>query len=210
MLPARRGRGSRTGSTDGTTGQPTHPCRLDSDGRWPAARAAEAFARWPAVCGILPAHAGTPSSPGAASFTCWTREPPRVTVPVRPRRSASPPFETPGPGVQPCRCSFTSRDPSPLSTANCWTSFTDAVRERGLAIAMARIFSSAPGVGAPAAVGGRSIALGSPARLLGSVEKAVPAEAASIVTELEGGARTTVLPRPAAPRCCRPTAGPAD
>lgn len=69
----------------------------------------------------------------------------------------------------------------------------DAARSRGLALAAAEDFTSAPGIGVTATVDGRAIAVGAPARLLNGAEDAVRAEAAAVATELEDGGRTAVL-----------------
>ncbi|MFE2937615.1 heavy metal translocating P-type ATPase [Streptomyces sp. NPDC059255] len=77
-----------------------------------------------------------------------------------------------------------------------------AARERGLDLADARDFTSAPGVGVTAVVDGRTVAVGAPSRLLadpveaetaGAVEAADAAGA--VVAELEDGGRTAVLVR---------------
>ncbi|GAA1945871.1 heavy metal translocating P-type ATPase [Kitasatospora viridis] len=70
----------------------------------------------------------------------------------------------------------------------------DAARGRGLAIATAEDFRSAPGIGVTATVDGRAVAVGAPARLLGGVAAdAVGAHAAALAEELEAGGRTAVL-----------------
>lgn len=63
----------------------------------------------------------------------------------------------------------------------------DAARERGLALPVARDFRATPGVGVRATVDGRTVAVGSPDRLLDGAR--VPAA----VRELEDGGRTAVL-----------------
>jgi heavy metal translocating P-type ATPase len=63
----------------------------------------------------------------------------------------------------------------------------DAARARGLTIPTAENFASAPGTGVTADVDGRTVAVGSPARLLGN--PVAPASAAL----LEEGGRTAVL-----------------
>ncbi|MFD8705413.1 heavy metal translocating P-type ATPase [Kitasatospora sp. NPDC059648] len=78
----------------------------------------------------------------------------------------------------------------------------DAARSRGLALATAGDFSSAPGIGVTATVAGRAVAVGAPARLQGGTSRpeaegdagdAVSARAAAIAAELESGGRTAVL-----------------
>ncbi|WBP85206.1 heavy metal translocating P-type ATPase [Kitasatospora cathayae] len=69
----------------------------------------------------------------------------------------------------------------------------DAARTRGLALAAAEDFSSAPGIGVTATVDGRAVAVGAPARLLNGGADAVCARAAAIAAELESGGRTAVL-----------------
>ncbi|MEV7869045.1 heavy metal translocating P-type ATPase [Streptomyces sp. NPDC088124] len=79
-----------------------------------------------------------------------------------------------------------------------------AARERGLDLADARDFTSAPGVGVTAVVDGRTVAVGAPSRLLADAVDPVAAEAAgavdteaadAVVAELEEGGRTAVLVR---------------
>ncbi|MFD5462862.1 heavy metal translocating P-type ATPase [Kitasatospora sp. NPDC127059] len=65
----------------------------------------------------------------------------------------------------------------------------DAARARGLVLAGAEGFSSAPGIGVTATVDGRTVAVGTPARLLDHAHREVSAVAA----ELEDGGRTAVL-----------------
>ena len=65
----------------------------------------------------------------------------------------------------------------------------DAARDRGLTLPAPEDFTSTPGVGVTAAVDGREIAVGAPARLLPGAEGAHTAVAA----ELEDGGRTAVL-----------------
>ncbi|MGW3071866.1 MULTISPECIES: heavy metal translocating P-type ATPase [unclassified Kitasatospora] len=65
----------------------------------------------------------------------------------------------------------------------------DAARTRGLALAPAEAFTSAPGIGVTATVAGRAVAVGAPARLGNGADGAVSA----LVAELEDGGRTTVL-----------------
>ncbi|MBO1414436.1 heavy metal translocating P-type ATPase [Streptomyces sp. FH025] len=65
----------------------------------------------------------------------------------------------------------------------------DAARTRGLALAVAGDFSSAPGVGVTATVDGRAVAVGAPARLLTGPE----GPAAEAAAELEREGRTAVL-----------------
>jgi cation-transporting P-type ATPase J len=66
-----------------------------------------------------------------------------------------------------------------------------AARARGLALPAAEEFTSAPGVGVTATVGGRKVAVGTPARLLSGHGDGRAAAAA--VDELEAGGRTAVL-----------------
>ncbi|MFF8913187.1 heavy metal translocating P-type ATPase [Streptomyces sp. NPDC015032] len=67
---------------------------------------------------------------------------------------------------------------------------TEAARTRGLALPTAKDFTSAPGAGVTATVDGRTVAVGSPARLLnGRGDEA----AAELVAELEEDGRTAVL-----------------
>ncbi|MFJ2926207.1 heavy metal translocating P-type ATPase [Streptomyces massasporeus] len=71
----------------------------------------------------------------------------------------------------------------------------DAARERGLDLPDARDFTSAPGVGVTAVVGGRTVAVGAPARLLGAAEGTAvkPEEFGPTAAELEESGRTAVL-----------------
>ncbi|MGW1173987.1 heavy metal translocating P-type ATPase [Kitasatospora sp. NPDC002543] len=75
----------------------------------------------------------------------------------------------------------------------------DAARTRGLALASAEDFASAPGVGVTATVEGRAVAVGAPARLLtaatdtDATDTAATDTAAALVAELEEGGRTAVL-----------------
>ncbi|MET7683634.1 heavy metal translocating P-type ATPase [Streptomyces sp. NPDC005423] len=69
----------------------------------------------------------------------------------------------------------------------------DAARTRGLAIAGTRDFTSAPGVGVTAVVGGHLVAVGAPGRLLDSCDGAGRARAAEAAAGLEDGGRTAVL-----------------
>ncbi|MFF5842817.1 heavy metal translocating P-type ATPase [Streptomyces massasporeus] len=81
----------------------------------------------------------------------------------------------------------------------------DAARERGLALPEAQDFTSAPGVGVTAVVGGRTVSVGAPARLLdardgtatepdAAVGTAVkPEEFGRTAAELEESGRTAVL-----------------
>ncbi|MEU8935446.1 heavy metal translocating P-type ATPase [Streptomyces sp. NPDC048409] len=68
----------------------------------------------------------------------------------------------------------------------------DAARTRGLAVAGMRDFTSMPGVGVTAVVGGRTVAVGAPARLLHGEDKG-SARAAEVAAGLEAGGRTAVL-----------------
>ncbi|MDK1342839.1 heavy metal translocating P-type ATPase [Streptomyces sp. 378] len=61
----------------------------------------------------------------------------------------------------------------------------DAARERGLDLPDAQDFTSAPGVGVTAVVGGRTVAVGAPARLMD--------DAVATAAELEESGRTAVL-----------------
>ncbi|MFJ7243078.1 heavy metal translocating P-type ATPase [Kitasatospora sp. NPDC098652] len=69
----------------------------------------------------------------------------------------------------------------------------DAARTRGLALATAEDFTSAPGIGVTATVDGRTVAVGAPARMPTGAEGEVLAEAAALAGELEDGGRTAVL-----------------
>ncbi|MET9574199.1 heavy metal translocating P-type ATPase [Streptomyces massasporeus] len=81
----------------------------------------------------------------------------------------------------------------------------DAARERGLDLPDARDFTSAPGVGVTAVVGGRTVAVGAPARLLDARDATATEPDAALVTavkreefartaaELEESGRTAVL-----------------
>ncbi|MEU9620829.1 heavy metal translocating P-type ATPase [Streptomyces sp. NPDC048155] len=67
---------------------------------------------------------------------------------------------------------------------------TDAARTRGLTLPAAKDFTSAPGTGITATVDGRTVAVGSPARLLNGRRDEAAAELAA---ELEEDGRTAVL-----------------
>jgi heavy metal translocating P-type ATPase len=69
----------------------------------------------------------------------------------------------------------------------------DAARSRGLVLAVAQDFSSAPGIGVSATVEGRAVAVGAPVRLLKEATDAVSARAATVAGELEDDGRTAVL-----------------
>ncbi|MFF4794905.1 heavy metal translocating P-type ATPase [Streptomyces sp. NPDC001276] len=69
----------------------------------------------------------------------------------------------------------------------------DAARERGLDLPVTEDFDSTPGIGVTASVGGRVVAVGSPARLLYESSDAYSARAAVIARELEDSGRTAVL-----------------
>ncbi|WP_328828861.1 heavy metal translocating P-type ATPase [Streptomyces sp. NBC_00252] len=69
----------------------------------------------------------------------------------------------------------------------------DAARERGLALPVAEDFDSTPGVGVTAAVDGRAVAVGAPARLLAGASDAGSARAAALADVLEQDGRTAVL-----------------
>jgi cation-transporting P-type ATPase J len=68
-----------------------------------------------------------------------------------------------------------------------------AAHEKGLALPVAEDFDSTPGIGVRAAVGGRKIAVGAPARLLTAETDPRPGTAAVVAAELEEGGRTAVL-----------------
>ncbi|GAA2632534.1 heavy metal translocating P-type ATPase [Streptomyces vastus] len=65
----------------------------------------------------------------------------------------------------------------------------DAARERGLGLPATEDFTSAPGIGVKAVVGGRTVAVGAPARLLDDAEH----PSAAIAENLEESGRTAVL-----------------
>lgn len=69
----------------------------------------------------------------------------------------------------------------------------DAARERGLDLPAARDFASAPGVGVKAVVGGRTVEVGAPTRLLGDGDADGASRAAALAEELEQSGRTAVL-----------------
>ncbi|MFE3878287.1 heavy metal translocating P-type ATPase [Kitasatospora sp. NPDC059146] len=69
----------------------------------------------------------------------------------------------------------------------------DAARTRGLALAAAEDFTSAPGIGVTATIGGHAVAVGAPARMPSGAADEVRAEAAALAAELEDGGRTAVL-----------------
>ncbi|MEU6515460.1 heavy metal translocating P-type ATPase [Streptomyces sp. NPDC046978] len=69
----------------------------------------------------------------------------------------------------------------------------DAARERGLDLPAADDFDSTPGVGVSACVGGRAVAVGTPARLLDGSSRPHSAQAADVVRALEHSGRTAVL-----------------
>ncbi|MFD3582843.1 heavy metal translocating P-type ATPase [Streptomyces sp. NPDC058683] len=69
----------------------------------------------------------------------------------------------------------------------------DAARTRGLTLPVAEDFTSTPGVGVTAAVGGRKVAVGAPARLPADVEGPQAARAMAVASGLEDGGRTAVL-----------------
>ncbi|MFD9686399.1 heavy metal translocating P-type ATPase [Kitasatospora sp. NPDC059088] len=69
----------------------------------------------------------------------------------------------------------------------------DAAHTRGLALAAAEDFTSAPGIGVTATVGGHAVAVGAPARMPSGAADEVRAEAAALAAELEDGGRTAVL-----------------
>ncbi|MET8784056.1 heavy metal translocating P-type ATPase [Streptomyces sp. NPDC004589] len=69
----------------------------------------------------------------------------------------------------------------------------DAARGRGLDLPAADDFDSTPGVGVSASVGGRAVAVGTPARLLAGSSRPHSAQAADVVRALEHNGRTAVL-----------------
>ncbi|MEU6304866.1 heavy metal translocating P-type ATPase [Streptomyces chartreusis] len=77
----------------------------------------------------------------------------------------------------------------------------DAARERGLDLPAAEDFTSSPGIGVRAVVGGRTVEVGAPARLLAEAEAECAADAeadaggvvAALARELEESGRTAVL-----------------
>ncbi|MBK6012599.1 heavy metal translocating P-type ATPase [Streptomyces sp. MBT53] len=70
----------------------------------------------------------------------------------------------------------------------------DVARARGLAIADIRDFTSTPGIGVTATVGGHTVAVGAPGRLLdGRDLGSGSARAAEVAAELEDGGHTAVL-----------------
>ncbi|MEZ7003621.1 heavy metal translocating P-type ATPase [Streptomyces sp. AD55] len=69
----------------------------------------------------------------------------------------------------------------------------NATRARGLAISDMRDFTSAPGVGVTATVGGHVVTVGAPARLLDGDGRDGAARAAEVAADLEDGGRTAVL-----------------
>ncbi|MFJ5270870.1 heavy metal translocating P-type ATPase [Streptomyces sp. NPDC088358] len=72
-------------------------------------------------------------------------------------------------------------------------SVVDAARSRNLAIADTQDFTSAPGVGVTATVGGCTVVVGAPTRLLEGNDGTDAARAAEVVAGLEEGGRTAVL-----------------
>ncbi|AYV32161.1 putative cation-transporting P-type ATPase J [Streptomyces sp. ADI95-16] len=69
----------------------------------------------------------------------------------------------------------------------------EAGRERSLRIATAEDFTSTPGIGVTATVGGRKVEIGAPSRLLDGSHGELPTLAGLLVEELEDGGRTAVL-----------------
>ncbi|MFE6052958.1 heavy metal translocating P-type ATPase [Kitasatospora sp. NPDC056446] len=69
----------------------------------------------------------------------------------------------------------------------------DAARTRGLTPPPAEDFSSVPGAGVTATVGGRVVAVGAPARLINSRTDAASTEAAGLAAALEEAGRTAAL-----------------
>ncbi|MCT6781892.1 heavy metal translocating P-type ATPase [Streptomyces sp. CS7] len=69
----------------------------------------------------------------------------------------------------------------------------EAARARGLVISGLRDFSSTPGIGVTAIVDGRTVAVGTPDRLVGHRSDSGPARAAEVAADLENGGRTAVL-----------------
>lgn len=68
-----------------------------------------------------------------------------------------------------------------------------AARTRHLAIADMRDFTSTPGVGVTATIGGHTVAVGAPARLLDGNDDTAAAHASEAAADLEDGGRTAVL-----------------
>ncbi|RAG85651.1 heavy metal translocating P-type ATPase [Streptacidiphilus pinicola] len=71
----------------------------------------------------------------------------------------------------------------------------DAARARGLRLAVAEDFTSAPGVGVTATVHGAVVAVGAPARLLDGATDAASADARELTATLEDDGSTAVLVR---------------
>ncbi|GAA3016827.1 heavy metal translocating P-type ATPase [Streptosporangium longisporum] len=69
----------------------------------------------------------------------------------------------------------------------------DAARTRGLTVAAVTDFASRPGIGVSATVGGVTVAVGSPARLLNDRADALAVRARAIAAELERQGHTAVL-----------------
>ncbi|MFC1415888.1 heavy metal translocating P-type ATPase [Streptacidiphilus cavernicola] len=69
----------------------------------------------------------------------------------------------------------------------------DAARARGLDLATAEDFTSAPGVGVTATIDGRKVAVGAPARLLEETNGRTEAGAAVLAAELEDSGHTAVV-----------------
>ncbi|MFB7299229.1 heavy metal translocating P-type ATPase [Streptomyces rubiginosohelvolus] len=69
----------------------------------------------------------------------------------------------------------------------------EAARARGLVISGMRDFTSTPGIGVTAIVDGRTVAVGTPDRLVGHRSDSGPARAAEVAADLEDGGRTAVL-----------------
>ncbi|MFI6695015.1 heavy metal translocating P-type ATPase [Streptomyces sp. NPDC050433] len=69
----------------------------------------------------------------------------------------------------------------------------DAAQARGLVLPTARDFDSAPGIGVTATVGGDTVAVGAPARLLNGHQGTGTSPAAVLAGGLEEGGRTAVL-----------------
>jgi heavy metal translocating P-type ATPase len=68
-----------------------------------------------------------------------------------------------------------------------------AARERGLQIPVAQDFSSTPGLGVKAMVGGTTVAVGSPARLLNATLNPRDARTATVAAQIEDDGRTAII-----------------
>jgi heavy metal translocating P-type ATPase len=69
----------------------------------------------------------------------------------------------------------------------------NAARERGLEIPVAQDFSSTPGLGVKAMVGGTTVAVGSPARLLNATLDPRDARTATVAAQIEDDGRTAII-----------------